>query len=78
MVNVGSLPGLHPGRIDHLKFHRSSNAEMHDWCCEHVAAGAWAQHGHSERRKGEAAIDYARFYFMDEADAEAFRRRWMR
>ena len=50
---------------------------MHEWCRENVAASAWDQHGHSERRKGEAPIDYARFYFMDEADAEAFRRRWL-
>jgi len=48
--------------------------DMLDWCRVNAAAGAWAQHGHSERRKGEAAIDYARFYFTTEADAEAFRR----
>jgi hypothetical protein len=26
---------------------------MLDWCGENVAAGIWAEHGHSERRKGE-------------------------
>jgi len=26
--------------------------------------------------EGEAPTDYARFYFMNQADAEAFRRRW--
>ena len=43
---------------------------------ENVAAGAWDEHGHSERRKGEAPADFARFDFMAETDAEAFRRRW--
>jgi len=52
--------------------------EMLDWCRENVLAGTWAQHHHSERRKGEAPADFARFYFMDEADAEVFRRRWVR
>jgi len=48
--------------------------DMLSWCRENVTAGAWDQHGHSERRKGEAPIDYARFYFANEADAAAFRR----
>jgi len=49
-----------------------------DWCRENVPAGTWAQHHHSERRKGEPPADFARFYFLYEAVAEAFRRRWMR
>jgi len=48
--------------------------EMLEWCRENVAAGAWDHHGRSERRKGEAPADFARFYFLTEADAEAFRR----
>jgi len=52
--------------------------DMLDWCRESFAAGAWDQHHHSERRKGEAPIDYARLYFASEAAAEAFRRRWLR
>ena len=51
--------------------------EMHQWCRENVAAGAWAEHGHQVRRKGERPIDFARWYFANEADAEAFRRQWV-
>jgi hypothetical protein len=43
------------------------------WCRENVQAEAWDMHW--------AAVippDYVRFYFMDEVDAEAFRRRWVR
>ena len=50
---------------------------MHQWCRENVAAGAWAEHGHQVRRKGERPIDFARWYFANEADAEAFRRQWV-
>ena len=50
---------------------------MHAWCYEHVTDGTWDQHHHSERRAGEQPIDYARFYFSSEADAEAFRQRWL-
>ncbi len=50
--------------------------DMLDWCREHVAADTWGQHHHSERRKGEAPRDFARFYFVTEKDAEAFRREW--
>jgi hypothetical protein len=51
--------------------------EMLMWCRVNVAAGTWAQHGHSERPKARAmpAVS-ARFYFANETDAEAFRRRW--
>jgi len=48
-----------------------------DWCRENIAAGAWNEHGRSERRKGEAPADFARFYFINEAAAAAFRRRWL-
>ncbi len=50
--------------------------DMLNWCRENAPPGAWAQHHHSERRKGEAPTDFARFYFANEADAEAFRREW--
>jgi hypothetical protein len=43
------------------------------WCRENVQAEAWDMHW--------AAVippDYVRFYFIDEVDAEAFRRRWVR
>jgi len=49
--------------------------DMVIWCRENVTAGEWAQHHHSEHRKDEASTAFARFYFMHEADAEAFRRR---
>ena len=51
---------------------------MLDWCRENVAAGLWAEHGHSERREGVAPLYYSRWYFMTEADAAAFRWRWLR
>ena len=49
------------------------------WCRGNVAAGTWAQHGHSERPKARAmpAVS-ARFYFASEADAEAFRQLWVK
>jgi len=52
--------------------------DMLHWCRENVPAGTWAQHRHSERRTGEAPRNFARFYFVSEADTEAFRRRWSR
>ena len=52
--------------------------DMLDWCRENVPAATWAHHHHSEPRKGEAPADFARFYFLYEAVAEAFRRRWIR
>ena len=45
---------------------------MLDWCEAHVAAGAWDMHRHSERQKGGRSLEYARFYFTTETDAEAF------
>jgi len=62
------LPGSGLGRL----------RGMLDWCGENVAAGAWDMHRHSERRKGERPVHYARFYFTTDAGAEAFRRRWER
>jgi hypothetical protein len=51
--------------------------DMLDWCHANVAAGAWAQHGHQVRSKGECPVDFARWYFLSDTDAEAFRRRWL-
>ena len=51
--------------------------EMIDWCRENIPAGTWSHHNHRERRKGKAPKDFARFYFLYEAVAEAFRRRWL-
>ena len=50
--------------------------EMYAWCRENVAAGQWAEHSHQVRRKGERPLDFARWYFANEADAEAFRLQW--
>jgi hypothetical protein len=50
--------------------------EMHDWCRDAFTIGAWAMHGHTEKRGGAMAIDYLRFYFRDESAAVAFRQRW--
>lgn len=42
--------------------------DMLEWCAANVAAGEWAEHGHQERRKGDAPRDFARFYFLHESD----------
>ena len=31
-------------------------ADMHDWCHDHVAAGGWEQHGHSDDRRDNRGI----------------------
>ena len=51
--------------------------EMLMWCRQNIGAGMWAQHGHFERPKVHAmpAVS-ARFYFANDTDAEAFRKRW--
>jgi hypothetical protein len=41
---------------------------------ENDPAGTWDHQGHSERSKGEPPADFARLYFLSEADAAAFRR----
>ena len=54
-------------------------AEMLAWCQANVAAGAWAQHGFMDRKRRDdrgVPIDCSRWYFLSDADAEAFRRRW--
>lgn len=55
-------------------------AGMLAWCRENIAAGAWAQHGLVDKRRRDdrgIPIDFARWYFANEADAEAFDRRWL-
>jgi hypothetical protein len=52
-------------------------ALMHEWCRENVADGEWAEHGYSNRPVGKPTTDYARFYFLKEADAAAFNQRWL-
>ena len=53
--------------------------EMHSWCHDHVAAGTWEEHAHSDERRDERGIkiNFARFYFSDQVDAERFRRAWL-
>jgi len=52
--------------------------EMLMWCRANVAAGAWEQHRHSEGPKKARVMPAvsARFHFLNEADAEAFRKLW--
>jgi hypothetical protein len=50
--------------------------EMVEWCGANVETNQWAFHGHIKRMHGEATRDYARFYFMSEADADLFWWRW--
>jgi hypothetical protein len=51
---------------------------MLEWCRERVPEPGWAYHGHTARRSnGEAPVHCARWYFIEAADAEAFRRAWL-
>jgi hypothetical protein len=58
------IPGSSLGRL----------SDMLDWCRFHVAAAVWAEHRRDNRRKGDASQYVARFYFTNEADAEALRK----
>jgi hypothetical protein len=54
-------------------------AEMLAGCQANVAAGAWAQHGFMDRKRRDdrgVPIDCSRWYFLSDADAEAFKKRW--
>ena len=51
--------------------------EMLQWCRVNFGAGDWAEHNHSERPISGARADFARFYFLNEADADAFRQQWL-
>jgi hypothetical protein len=53
--------------------------EMVAWCRENVSAGAWEEHSFMDKKRRDQRgipIDFARFYFANAADAEAFRLRW--
>jgi hypothetical protein len=52
--------------------------EMEAWCRANFHADQWAHHGHREKEPGQIAKDYARFYFLTEADADLFRWRWVK
>jgi hypothetical protein len=45
------------------------------WCREHIAADDWDCHAFPERGGDKSSVQDARFYFLNETDAEAFRRR---
>ena len=47
------------------------------WCREHIAADDWDCHPLPERQGDKTAAQHARFYFLNEADAEAFKGRWL-
>jgi hypothetical protein len=49
---------------------------MVEWCRDNFQPDAWENHGHLERKAGEIPVDFARFYFMEKADAELFRWKW--
>ena len=55
-------------------------AHMLAWCQANVAAGAWEQHGFMDKKRRDERgipIDYSRWYFLSDADAEAFRQEWV-
>ena len=47
--------------------------EMVAWCRDNIQPDGWENHGHSEKRPGEIARDFARFYFANAANADIFR-----
>jgi hypothetical protein len=52
---------------------------MLEWCRARAPQPAWAYHGHTSRPSKRAApVHCARWYFLEEVDAEAFRQRWGR
>ena len=66
-----------PHRVDvPFRYGLGRLRDMLDWCGANAAAGAWYLHRHTEQRKGDRPVDYARFYFTTDANAEAFSRRW--
>jgi hypothetical protein len=50
--------------------------EMFAWCEKIFKIGAWSIAGHSDLGKSYPPRQSIRFYFRNEADAEAFRQRW--
>jgi hypothetical protein len=55
-------------------------AKMLAWCRANVAMGEWEQHGFQDRKRRDdrgPPIDYARWYFRNEADAVAFNEQWL-
>jgi len=53
---------------------------MHDWCRKHVGAAGWQQHGYIDKRYRTTPggpIDVTHWYFLDAANAEAFKQRWL-
>ena len=51
-------------------------SQMVEWCSANVEPDQWAHYSHVEQNHGEAPHAFARFYFMSEADADLFWRRW--
>jgi hypothetical protein len=54
--------------------------EMLAWCQANLAVDAWAQHGFMDKTRRDEhgiPIDFARWYFANEDDAEAFRQQWV-
>jgi hypothetical protein len=52
--------------------------DMVDWCRKNTA-GNWTHHGLVDKDRRDSLgvpVDFVRFYFMEESDAEAFRRAW--
>jgi hypothetical protein len=52
--------------------------DMVDWCRKN-ATGKWTVHTVVDRERPDilgVPLDFVRFYFMEERDAEAFRQAW--
>jgi hypothetical protein len=67
-----------PHKVDVSAVRDGDLTAMLDWCCAQIPGPRWACHGRVAcRRKGEPPVQYARWYFIEKADAEAFRRQWL-
>jgi hypothetical protein len=54
---------------------------MLEWCRRSVPADNWRYHPHQDpaiRSDQGVPLRFARFYFVNERDAEAFRKAWLR
>jgi len=53
---------------------------MLDWCGERLHPDFWNCHGHTDPARRDASgqpMDFTRFYFLEQADAAAFRHAWL-
>jgi hypothetical protein len=53
---------------------------MYEWCRKHATTGTWEHHAFTDTKRLDdrgIPMEFARFYFLNETDANAFRRDWI-